>query len=820
MVSSEVLPFRQWSKDVQSAWRSSFEDHLLNVIVDETLPFRFVDSESFRRLVNFCVDTTLRFLPSMDAGSANVVSLNVPVPHRDTVRRRIHHRFDSGRLLLRQLLQEMPPRSVSISLDEATDRAGYSYLGIMCHFVDANWKYRVACLDLLENCSGHSFHALQQFVDGVLSFYQLTPFSVTTDNAANLRGFRSMPALQHFRCSAHVLQLAARDLLQLPSFAQALEDVDLFVTPLRWRSRRRDVTKRLFPQEPSMDPGRAPKACVTRWNSELRLVEHFLARAPFYERYCCSELSPKTISRGEFICLIESLQELCEAVGPLFKLTMTAQMNCSLFAGVLCEISHIISSNWKCAELLRAPRPSLVSLWRTGSDTTQNALPSSSRAPSTLVAAQETAVRKRQRRNTNAEEECTEGRRDAPSYAMPNGTSVRARSCNGSRRSFYPGMIRHTLSDGSVAIDFVDGDFEIVAAEDVLLMRFEQRRDVPLTEAYKVNVVPNRRKRSLSAAMRESLDPEVAEYLWEGDPGSEGESGAGQRQEDADSDCSSDDDSVTESSSEVPFVDGSSSQQGTCEEFEQPFPTTPSESVRSSRVGAHLTLFQRRAAAHMLLLAGEAIRIESPEVALAVMLNPITAYYSGRSEEEQGRVMGLATVAFVREVASELERLSSVYSAPRSEQSCSRQIDVNPHKSPAKHKAIFSFPCIPAGERPFGSGLPTGNVTEQSRQIVKDFWSSYATSCLTLNASHDPLMFWADFGRVHSLHPAVNCVVRRYLSVPPSAAACERLFSVMTSTRIGRPRMGPSMLRELVLLRANKWLMEPMEDRPLPSTLL
>ena len=404
----------------------------------------------------------------------------------------------------------------------------------------------------------------------------------------------------------------------------------------------------------------------------------------------------------------------------------------------------------------------------------------------------------------------------APSYALPDGTSVRARSRNGnSRRRYYPGKIRCTLPEGDVVIDYVDGDCERVAANNVLVARFDGRTDVPLTKAYEANVNPTRRKRQLAEKMRESLNPEIQEWLWEKSRGDDHDDDECAEQEKADADSSSSDESDTELEPTGRDSSRPSPLENLSDDFHSPFPTAPSDSSAMSHVRAQLSSFQRRAAAHLLLLAGETIRVESPNVALAVALDPNTAFCADRSEEEQERIVRLARATLVREVANELERLGSGCFPSGPACSSPGQTDRDPLPSIEENRSSLKYHragrnlTLANGRRSVESA--TVDIAQESQQIVQDFWFSYVNRTRAIRLREDPLEFWAEFFRVQSFHPAVRNVVRRFLRVPPSAAACERLFSKMTRTRNGRPSMTPSTLRQLVFLKANRWMKRPPE---------
>jgi hypothetical protein len=378
--------------------------------------------------------------------------------------------------------------------------------------------------------------------------------------------------------------------------------------------------------------------------------------------------------------------------------------------------------------------------------------------------------------------------------------------------------------NGSVIIDFDDGDTETVAAKDVVLPLFDQKSNVPLDIAYKAQMDPTRRRRTLAKKLHESLralsgiDLDDSEHEPDSDDGPNTAAHA-----DCESDDSSDEEGALESSTTAYSVNDMVRLDVDTIDLERSISGATVRSMTERRNGAELPAFQRVAAAHMLVLAGEGIRIESPEVALAVMLNPISGFSAGRSDEEGERIMELATTALTREIASELEANEERSSSSISFLAMSAQDGDGLRSSSHDELDVFTSTRVLA--------VPTGSCNQHrasqeptdraalSRRITAEFWANYTTYISTLCKSRDPLDFWSAFVRSQSPHPAAVRVLRRYLSIPPSAAACERMFSIMTASRNGRPSLLPSTLRQLVFLNANRNILRPEERTDVTSLL-
>ena len=784
------------------------------MIIENVLPFRFIDSRSFREFVHVCTGAVPNFAAGVPDPGTPLWSPAVPIFHRDALRRRLKNMFETSRARLRTLLRGLPSRSVSISMDEATDRSGYSYLGVMCHWVDADWNYRVACLDMLENRGGHSHAELKQFLDDVLQFYGIDPFTVTTDNASNFCKLGAMSTSMHVRCSAHVAQLAARDILSLPAFAAALVDVEEALAPLRQRSTRARIFRDLKLLPP---PGPAPRACPTRWNSELRLVQHFLQHLGPYQKYMCSRYCPKQLSNGEFVVLSQRLMALKESLDPLSALTDLAQSDSPIFALVVGLVFKLLA-DWRSSDLLSKSKEELTTLWKRGPDSQEVESSVYPIAPPTVTSPDQVGQSSRKRSADGLDLDRPFPGGSQPAWACAVGTLVRAGSVRGILPSSrYKGEIQGTFPDRSVLVAFFDGDVERVPPDQVELLTHEMRSYVPLNQVYDERTALQRtgrekRQRKGSRRMYESRASEAAEYMWDDPDTTDVEQRAG-RQSSTDSDnCdpsgdeTDDEDEMTTEKpvSETRLVHSSDASGGDEESFDL-------VRIRSGVLDADLLTslsYRRRAAAHIMVLFGSVLRFDSSLFALAYLLNPLTSAPSVvavLSDAQRAQVYALAREALLHQINEEMSRSAS---APATEESNGLN-GSTPTSRPAAKGRADGFLSFFSAKGPASSstiiGCHASNV-EWSRLEVDRFWGEYNVLLRSSDTNDDILQFWHRFDRSGRLHPSITNAVRRHLSIPPSAAACERLFSTMTQECRGRPMMKPTSLRMAVFLKTNQWL--------------
>jgi hypothetical protein len=343
---------------------------------------------------------------------------------------------------------------------------------------------------------------------------------------------------------------------------------------------------------------------------------------------------------------------------------------------------------------------------------------------------------------------------------------------------------------------------------DVFLPLFDQQRNVPLIIAYKARMDPTRRRRTLARKLHESLRDSSGVDFDDSERDSDFDESNAKASTECESDDSSGEEGGFESSSIANAVTDLLQPEADTIDLMGPISGTAVLSIPERQGGGKYGEYERVAAAHMLLLAGKEICVHSHEVALAIMLNPISRFKTGRSEEERERITKLATSTFERELASELE-----------DNECSQYSSFSDIASLVHDSELSCFGAhdklqVLSFEREFeatdstnsNDHVPQAPIDRAtlSRRLTADFWAKYTTCVTALCRSRDPLDFWQVFVRSYPQHPAVVRVLRRYLSIPPSAAACERLFSIMTASRAGRPALLPSTLRQLVFLRANQ----------------
>ncbi|EXX57021.1 zinc finger BED domain-containing protein 1-like [Rhizophagus irregularis DAOM 181602=DAOM 197198] len=98
----------------------------------------------------------------------------------------------------------------SLTTDLWTVRSRMEYIGIMCAYIDKQFKLNEAILTIKYVLYPHTGEAIAEEIMSILSEWKLTDkvFTITTDNSSNMiKSARLIPRLIRIPYTAHTLQL-------------------------------------------------------------------------------------------------------------------------------------------------------------------------------------------------------------------------------------------------------------------------------------------------------------------------------------------------------------------------------------------------------------------------------------------------------------------------------------------------------------------------------------------------------------------------------------------------------------------------------------
>ena len=173
------------------------------IIVDQQ-PFKVVENEKFIKMMN-------TFDP------------RYKVPNRHQVKTMVIQEFNNRRSNLGSDLRKIPG-TVAFTADMWTSTLNSeSYFGLTIHYIDENWNFRRFLLDIIPFQTRHTGINIASAISNVLNEFNLAnrTLALTTDNesamvvcgrklAEELEQALNNFSFKHYRCSAHILNLAAK----------------------------------------------------------------------------------------------------------------------------------------------------------------------------------------------------------------------------------------------------------------------------------------------------------------------------------------------------------------------------------------------------------------------------------------------------------------------------------------------------------------------------------------------------------------------------------------------------------------------------------
>lgn len=184
----------------------AFEELLVDWITHDNLPFRIVESERLRRLIEFISPLYKDKIPSAAV-----------------LRSRLRSLYDGAKGAVTEHLKSARGK-IHITFDGWTSRHQLSLLGVNCFFVDRQWQHRTLLLAIPAICGRHTGDNLANEVAGVLADWDIQSDRLgymVLDNANNNNTavvalgneFGFEPAERRLRCLGHIIHLAVKKLL-------------------------------------------------------------------------------------------------------------------------------------------------------------------------------------------------------------------------------------------------------------------------------------------------------------------------------------------------------------------------------------------------------------------------------------------------------------------------------------------------------------------------------------------------------------------------------------------------------------------------------
>jgi hypothetical protein len=242
------------------------DSHLIGWIINDQQPFNVVENIQFKNLL-FVLDCRYK------------------LPTRQTVSKRIDEIFEEQKKIIYNILSSLNQK-MSITTDAWTACTNQAYLSITLHWIDKQWCMQHILLDLIPIHENHKGLVFAENLFNIIKEYNIGQkiLAVTTDNAANMITFGHHLAemlikefnnteFMHFRCAAHVLNLAVQEGIKL--IDNSIEKARKFSSKIRKSQPLLEELKKIFEMKgkqfliPEVDT-------PTRWNSLYLSIQKLL----------------------------------------------------------------------------------------------------------------------------------------------------------------------------------------------------------------------------------------------------------------------------------------------------------------------------------------------------------------------------------------------------------------------------------------------------------------------------------------------------------------------------------------------------------------
>jgi len=252
-VAQDIIPYTEEEHERVEEINNS----LFGWIISDQQPFNVVENEEFKNLF-FVLDPRYK------------------LPTRQTVSHRIEEIFSKQKIFICDMLFSLEQK-MSITTDAWTACNNQGYISITLHWIDKEWKMKNILLDLIPIHESHTGLAFAENIFETLVKYNLGNkiLAVTTDNAANMITFGQHLTEMlsdkcnnhdfiHFRCAAHILNLAVQEGIKLIN--GPIDKARKFSSKIRNSQPLFEELKKIF--EMKEKPFLVPEVDVpTRWNS-------------------------------------------------------------------------------------------------------------------------------------------------------------------------------------------------------------------------------------------------------------------------------------------------------------------------------------------------------------------------------------------------------------------------------------------------------------------------------------------------------------------------------------------------------------------------
>jgi hypothetical protein len=262
--NSETKQLGYWNTELLQEKHKLF----INWIITDQQPFTVVENKNFRK-----------FLSSIQP--------RYKLPSRHTVKSMIMNKFKDAQKQINNYLQ-LSTSKISLTMDMWTSITSLGILAITIHLIKDNWQFDHFVLDVLYIPSPHNATAIKNAIVEVVTELKIENrlIGITSDNEVKMlaatreiKTALSLSEFQHYRCSAHILNLVVGAALNTSIIPASVKKLRTFISTVRNSPKQIDKLKEYFRIEEIKFKVPLPD-CTTRWNYTFYMIDRALEIKP------------------------------------------------------------------------------------------------------------------------------------------------------------------------------------------------------------------------------------------------------------------------------------------------------------------------------------------------------------------------------------------------------------------------------------------------------------------------------------------------------------------------------------------------------------
>lgn len=265
---------KPWTTEIQKEKHKLF----INWVITDQQPFTIVENLNFKK-----------FIASIQP--------KYKIPSRHTIKDMIMKKFENAQVQISNYLQ-LSTSKISLTMDMWTSISSLGILAVTIHFIKDDWQFDHFVLDVLYVPSPHNALAIKDSIVKIVSELNIANrlIGITSDNEAKMlaatrkiKDALNLSEFRHYRCAAHVLNLAVEAALNASIVPNCVKKLRTFISTVRNSPKQMDKLKEYFRIEKIKFKAPLPD-CATRWNYTYYMIDRALEIKPLLAHLVSSNL--------------------------------------------------------------------------------------------------------------------------------------------------------------------------------------------------------------------------------------------------------------------------------------------------------------------------------------------------------------------------------------------------------------------------------------------------------------------------------------------------------------------------------------------------